>query len=73
MLPVVFTVAPMTASPIFLETGIGSPVSIDSSTAEAPSVTTPSTAIFSPGLTITRSPGTRASTATSASRPSRAT
>ena len=73
MLPVVFRVAPMTSSPIFLATGIGSPVSIDSSTADAPSVTTPSTAIFSPGLTITRSPGTSVSTAISASLPPRTT
>ena len=72
-LPVVFTVAPITSSPIFLGTGNGSPVSIDSSTADAPSVTTPSTGIFSPGFTITRSPGTTASTASSVSLPSRTT
>ena len=39
-------------------TGIGSPVSIDSSTAEAPSTTTPSTGTLSPGRTRSRSPGT---------------
>ena len=48
-----------------LATGIGSPVSIDSSTADAPSVTTPSTGIRSPGFTITRSSTSTASTATS--------
>ena len=72
-LPVVFTVAPITSSPIRFGTGNGSPVSIDSSTADAPSVTTPSTGIVSPGLTITRSPGTTASTASSVSLPSRCT
>ena len=73
MLPDRLTVAPMTSSPIFFATGRGSPVSIDSSTAEAPSVTTPSTGIFSPGFTMTRSPGTTASTGMSASFPSRTT
>ena len=37
-------------------TGIGSPVTIDSSTALAPSTTTPSTGTFSPGRTRRRSP-----------------
>jgi len=72
-LPVVFSVAPITSSPIFLGTGIGSPVSIDSSTADAPSVTMPSTGIFSPDFTMTRSPGTTASTGSSVSLPSRTT
>ena len=56
MLPVVLIVPPITSSPIFVETGIGSPVTIDWSTAEEPSVTTPSTGIRSPGLMITTSP-----------------
>ncbi len=73
ILPVVFTVPPMTSSPGFLATGIGSPVSIDSSTADAPSVTTPSTGMRSPGLTITTSPTSTASTAMSISLPSRRT
>ncbi len=72
-LPVVFTVPPVTESPIRFPTGIGSPVSIDSSTADAPSVTTPSTGTRSPGFTSTRSPGTTASTAISVSRPPRST
>ena len=41
----------MTSSPASLRLGIGSPVSIDSSTAELPSTTTPSTGTFSPGRT----------------------
>jgi len=53
---VVFIVAPMTSSPAPLATGIDSPVIIDSSTADAPSVTTPSTGIFEPGRTTTTSP-----------------
>jgi len=73
ILPDRLTVAPMTSSPIFFATGRGSPVSIDSSTAEAPSVTTPSTGIFSPGFTMRRSPGTTSSTGISASLASRTT
>ena len=66
-------VAPITVSPAALVTGIGSPVTIDSSTAEVPSVTSPSTGIFSPGRTTTMSPGTTSSTGISASAPSRTT
>jgi hypothetical protein len=55
-LPEVFMVAPMTWSPTRLLTGIGSPVIMDSSSALEPSVTTPSTGTFSPGLTRRRSP-----------------
>ena len=44
-------VAPMTRSPGCFSTGIGSPVTIDSSTALEPSSTTPSTGTFSPGRT----------------------
>ncbi|CFE47818.1 Uncharacterised protein [Mycobacterium tuberculosis] len=50
------TVAPATRSPAVFSTGTDSPVSIDSSTAARPSVTSPSTGIFSPGRTRTRSP-----------------
>ena len=49
-------VAPATASPGPTSTGTGSPVSIDWSTADEPSTTTPSVAIFSPGRTTKRSP-----------------
>ena len=74
-------VAPTTVSPAAFSTGRDSPVSIDSSAAEAPAQTTPSTGIFSPGRTRTRSPtwtcptGIRTSvspTTTDASRAARA-
>ena len=64
-------VAPMTSSPADLVTGIGSPVSMDSSTAEAPSTTTPSTGTLSPGRTRSRSPATTVASSTSSSTPSR--
>ena len=48
-LPVPLIVAPMTRPPAVFSTGIGSPVSIDSSTLDRPSMTTPSTGTFSPG------------------------
>ena len=54
--PVPFTVPPVTRSPAAFSTGIGSPVTIDSSTALRPSSTTPSTGTFSPGRTRSRSP-----------------
>ena len=60
-------VAPMTGSPAALSTGRLSPVSIDSSTVEAPSTTIPSTGTFSPGRTRTRSPTATCSTGTSTS------
>ena len=71
--PVVLIVAPTTSSPGPLSTGSGSPVSIASSTAEAPSTTRPSTGIFSPGRTTSRSPTRISSTGTSISPPSRST
>ena len=61
-LPVALTVAPNTSSPRALSTGSDSPVSIDSFTAEVPDSTRPSTGIFSPGRTMTVSPGTTSST-----------
>ncbi len=54
--PDVFIVAPMTLSPTCLLTGIDSPVIMDSSTELWPSTTTPSTGVFSPGRTRSRSP-----------------
>ncbi len=54
--PLPFKVAPITLSPAVFSTGIGSPVSIDSSTLERPSMTTPSTGTVSPGRTRSRSP-----------------
>ena len=71
--PVVFMVAPMTSSPGCLPTGIGSPVSMLSSTGDTPSSTTPSTGTFSPGRTTTRSPTSTWATGTSVSEPPRTT
>ena len=62
--PFVFRVAPVTRSPTCLSTGIDSPVSIDSSTAEDPATTSPSTATFSPGRTTITSPTRSAVTGT---------
>ena len=59
-----FNVPAATRSPTPFATAIGSPVSIDSSTAELPASTTPSTGIRSAGFTSSRSPGATASTAT---------
>ena len=67
--PVVLTVAPKTSSPTPLATGIGSPVSIASSTADVPSMTTPSTGTRSPGRTRSRSPGWISSIGTERSPP----
>jgi hypothetical protein len=63
----------MTSSPGPFSTGIDSPVSIDWSTLEAPSVTMPSTGTFSPGRTRTRSPAWTCSMGTSTSSPARRT
>ena len=68
--PVPFTVAPVTRAPFAFSTGIGSPLIMDSSTLLAPSRTTPSTGIFSPGRTRRRSPGFTWSSGTSISVPS---
>ena len=57
-------VAPATSAPGPTSTGTGSPVSIDWSTAESPSTTTPSVAIFSPGRTTNRSPARSSSIGT---------
>ncbi len=69
-LPVLLMVAPMTSLPGSFLTGILSPVIIDSSTADFPSLTIPSTGIFSPGLTRTTSPTKTSSTGISISFPS---
>ena len=71
--PVLLMVAPMTGEPSAFSTGIDSPVTIDSSTADAPESTTPSTGIFSPGRTTTTSSITTFSTGISISVPSRIT
>ncbi len=54
--PSALTVAPTTSEPGSTSTGTDSPVSSDASTAERPSTTTPSVAIFSPGRTTNSSP-----------------
>jgi hypothetical protein len=72
-LPDVLRVPPMTSSPGDFVTGIGSPVTMLSSTAERPSRTTPSTGTFSPGRTVTRSPRRTSSMRMSTSAPARST
>ena len=47
---------PITLAPASLVTGMDSPVTMDSSSAERPSVISPSTGTFSPGRTRNRSP-----------------
>ncbi len=66
-LPVVLRVAPITSSPGRFVTGIASPVSIASSSALLPSMSTPSVGTFSPGRTRRRSPGRTWSIGTSTS------
>ena len=68
--PVPLTVPPVTWSPGAFSTGIGSPVTIDSSTLVAPSSTTPSTGMRSPGRTRSRSLTCTSSSGTSCSVPS---
>ena len=55
---------PSAARPTSFSTGSDSPVSIDSSTAEAPAITIPSTGTLSPGRTRNTSPRRTSSTAT---------
>lgn len=62
----------MSWSPAVLLTGMGSPVSIDSSTALPPSMTTPSTGTFSPGRTRSLSPAWTSANGMSCSVPSSA-
>ena len=68
--PLPLIVAPTRCAPGPFSAGIGSPVTIDSSTALAPSRTTPSTGTFSPGRTRRRSPTCTRSTGMSSSEPS---
>ena len=56
--PVWLSVPPITFSPGSFVTGIDSPVTMDSSIAERPSISSPSTGIFSPGRTRSLSPTT---------------
>ena len=71
--PLLFSVAPMTAAPGPFSTGRLSPVSIDSSTDDCPSTTTPSTGTLSPGRTRSRSPASTCSMGRSISSPPRMT
>ena len=71
--PDAFTEPPSKTSPARFSTGALSPVSIDSSTAVAPSMTTPSTGTRSPGRMSRTSPGTTALASTSSSAPFRIT
>jgi hypothetical protein len=66
-------VAPISRSPAPLSTGRLSPVTTLSSTADTPSVTTPSTGTFSPGRIRTRSPTTTSASGTRVSAPPRTT
>ena len=69
-LPPPLTVAPYTRSPTFLSTGMLSPVSMDSFTAELPETTVPSVGMRSPGRTSITSPATRSEDFTLTSTPS---
>ena len=55
---VVFNVPATTFDPMVFSDGIGSPVIMDSSIYDDPSVISPSTGILLPGFTMTRSPNT---------------
>ena len=66
--PLMFTVAPVTSLPAPTSTGMDSPVTSEESTAELPSTTTPSAAIFSPGRTTNSSPTANSPTDTRCSR-----
>src|SRR5207247_219676 len=68
--PVRLTVPAKTFASGAFSTGRLSPVSMDSSTVDAPSVTTPSTGTRSPGRMRTKSPTRTAAVGTSASTPS---
>ncbi len=71
--PNLLMVAPTTVSPAFFSTGRLSPVSMDSSIEVFPSMMTPSTGTFSPGLTRMTSPTWTSSMGISSSQPSRMT
>ena len=71
-LPVPLSVPPMRRSPGPFSSGIGSPVSIDSSTELLPAITMPSTGTLPPGRTRSRSPRRMLSSGTSRSDPSSA-
>ena len=69
-LPDLLIVPPITRESFSLVTGMDSPVTMDSSSAERPSRTTPSTGTLSPGRMRSRSPTWTVSSETSSSLPS---
>ena len=71
--PVLFTVPPTTDAPASFRTGTGSPVTMLSSTKEAPSSTSPSTGSRSPGRINTTSPAPTSATGSSTAWPPRST
>ena len=73
MRPFRFTVADVTEAPTATSTGTLSPVTMLMSMLDAPSVTTPSAAIFSPGRTTTKSPSRTTEAGIDTSCPSRST
>ena len=73
MRPFMFTVADVTESPTATSTGTLSPVTMLMSMLEAPSATTPSAAIFSPGRTTIMSPSRTTDAGIETSTPSRNT
>ncbi len=72
-LPDLLSVPPMTWAPSSFVTGMDSPVTMDSSSAERPSSSTPSTGTLSPGRTRNLSPTATASSEISSSLPSSCT
>ena len=68
--PSPFNEPPTTKSPALFSTGIDSPLNIDSSTAERPSTTSPSTGIDSPGRARKQSPTRACANGISSSPPS---
>jgi len=71
-LPVPLIVPPVTLASTIFSTGMGSPLTIDSSTELVPSITMPSVGTFSPGRTRSLSPTWIAFKSTSCSVPSAA-
>ena len=71
--PCLLIVAPTSLSPGFFDTGSDSPVTIDSSTDDSPSITSASTATLAPGRINSTSPTATSAVGSSTSRPSRIT
>ena len=73
IVPSMLSVPEVTVSPVVFAMGMDSPVTADSSTLVAPSVTVPSTGMRAPGRTMTVSPRARDAAGIVTSRPSRRT